>query len=71
MEVTVMGRTNVVLDDHLVEKCQKETGIPTVRALIDHALHELLRHKRQKKVLELKGTVHWEGDLEKWREGRA
>lgn len=66
-----MGRTNVVLDDDLVVKCQKETGIPTVRALIDHALHELLRHKRQKKVLELKGSVHWEGDLEKWRERRA
>jgi Arc/MetJ family transcription regulator len=66
-----MGRTNVVLDNDLVEKCQKETGIPTVRALIDHALHELLRHKRQKKVLELKGTVHWEGDLDKWRERRA
>ncbi len=66
-----MGRTNVVLDDNLVEKCQKETGIPTVRALIDHALNELLRHKRQKKVLELKGTVCWEGDLEKSREGRG
>ena len=66
-----MGRTNVVLDDDLVVKCQKETGIPTVRALIDHALHELLRHKRQKKVLELKGSVHWEGDLERWRERRA
>lgn len=66
-----MGRTNVVLDDNLVEKCQKETGIHTVRGLLDHALHELLRHKRQKKVLELKGTVHWEGDLEKWREGRS
>ena len=66
-----MGRTNVVLDDDLVEKCQKETGIPTVRALIDHALHELLRHKRQKKVLELKGAVRWQGDLEKWRAGRA
>ncbi len=66
-----MGRTNVVLDDNLVEKCQKETGIPTVRALIDHALNELLRHKRQKKVFELKGTVRWEGDLEKSRDGRG
>ena len=66
-----MGRTNVVLDDDLVAKCQKETGIRTVRGLLDHALHELLRHKRQKKVLELKGAVRWEGDLESWRRGRA
>ena len=66
-----MGRTNIVLDDDLVAKCQQETGIRTLRALIDHALHELLRHKRQKKVLELKGAVRWEGDLARWRKGRA
>ncbi|MFQ5740371.1 MAG: type II toxin-antitoxin system VapB family antitoxin, partial [Acidobacteriota bacterium] len=29
-----MGRTNVVLDDELVEECQKLTGIKTRRALI-------------------------------------
>ena len=66
-----MGRTNVVLDDDLISKCRKETGIRTVRALIDHALRELLRHQRQKKVLELKGAVRWEGDLDTWRSGRT
>jgi len=66
-----MGRTNVVLDDKLVEKCQKATGIKTRRALIDHALHELLRRERQKKILELKGAVQWEGDLDAWRRGRS
>ena len=64
-----MGRTNVVLDDKLVAECQKATGIKTRRALIHHALHELLRHERQKEVLDLKGTVRWEGDLAKWRRG--
>ena len=66
-----MARTNVVLDSDLVAKCRKETGIRTVRALIDHALRELLRHKRQRKVLELKGTVRWEGDLDASRRGRG
>ena len=65
-----MSRTNVVLDDTLVASCQRATGIKTRRALIDHALHELLRHKRQKKILELKGAIKWEGDLEEWRKGR-
>ena len=50
---------------------EKATGIKTRRALIDHALHELLRRERQKKILELKGTVQWEGDLKAWREGRS
>jgi len=66
-----MARTNVVLDDKLVEKCRKATGIKTRRALIDHALRELLRRERQKKILELKGAVQWEGDLKAWRRGRS
>ncbi len=65
-----MTRTNVVLDDTLVSKCQKATGIETKRGLIDHALHELLRHANQKKLLELKGNIEWDGDVSAWRKGR-
>ena len=65
-----MKRTNIVLDDKLVDKCMETTGIKTQRALIDHALRELLRHESQAKILELKGKVKWEGDLNKWRKGR-
>lgn len=66
-----MARTNVVLDEELVERCRRATGIRTRRALIDHALRELLRRERQRKVLELKGKVRWEGDLAEWRKGRV
>jgi Arc/MetJ family transcription regulator len=65
-----MKRTNIVLDEKLVDKCMKTTGIKTQRALIDHALQELLRHESQTKILELKGKVNWEGDLGEWRRGR-
>jgi len=64
-----MKRTNVLLDDKIVEDCLKATGIKTRRALTDHALRELLRHESQTKILELKGKVHWEGDLNEWRQG--
>ncbi len=66
-----MGRTNVVLDDKLILECQKITKIKTRRVLIDHALQELLRRARQKKILKLRGKVRWEGDLAGWRRGRA
>jgi Arc/MetJ family transcription regulator len=66
-----MSRTNIVLDDKLVADCQRVTGIKTRRALVHHALEELLRHGRQKKVLELKGAVRWEGDLAAWRKKRG
>ena len=66
-----MGRTNIVLDDKLVQSCLKVTGLKTRRQLIDFALRELLRHENQKKILELRGKINWEGDLDSWREGRA
>jgi len=65
-----MGRTNIVLDEELVQKCLKATGIKTRKNLIDYALKQVLRHQNQKKILELKGNVNWEGDLELWRENR-
>lgn len=43
-----MGRTNIVLDDKLIQDCIKATGIKIRRNLVDHALKELLRHKNQK-----------------------
>jgi Arc/MetJ family transcription regulator len=70
-EVARMSRTNIVLDDKLVADCQRATGIKTRRALVQHALEELLRRQRQKKVLELKGAVSWEGDLGTWRRKRG
>ena len=65
-----MKRTNVVIDDKLVEDCLRATGIKTRKALIDHALRELYRHESQTKILELKGKINWEGDLDEWRQGR-
>lgn len=65
-----MGRTNVVLNDELVQKCFKATGIKTRRKLIDYALQEILRHENQKMILKLKGKIDWEGDLNFWREER-
>lgn len=65
-----MGRTNIVLDDKLVQLGLELTGFKTRRQLIDHALKELVRHENQKKLLELKGKIKWEGNLDNWRQGR-
>jgi Arc/MetJ family transcription regulator len=63
-------RTNVVLDEDLVESGLEITGLKSRRALIDYALRELLRREAQRKILELKGKVHWEGDLSAMRQKR-
>jgi Arc/MetJ family transcription regulator len=65
-----MKRTNIVLDEKLVAKARKLTGIKTQRALIDHALREIVRREEMKRLLELEGTIEWEGDLSEMRRGR-
>ena len=65
-----MKRTNIVMDEKLIEEGMKTTGIKTRRALVDYALRDLLRRESQKRILELKGKVHWEGDLSSMRKGR-
>jgi Arc/MetJ family transcription regulator len=66
-----MIRTNIVLDEDLVEEGMKITGLKTRRGLVDYALRELIRRQNQtKKILGLKGKIHWEGNLEASRQGR-
>ena len=65
-----MKRTNIVIEEKLIKDGMKATGIKTRRALVDYALRDLLRRESQKRILELKGKVHWEGDLSSMRKGR-
>ena len=65
-----MKRTNVVLDERKVARGKRATGIKTTRALIDHALDEVIRLHRQGKLLQLRGKIDWQGDLADMRRGR-
>jgi Arc/MetJ family transcription regulator len=63
-------RTNIVLDDDLVERAKQLTGIKTKRELIHEALRILIRLREQAGVRALRGNLHWEGDLASLRESR-
>ena len=65
-----MKRTNIVLDEGLVAKGKRLTGIRTTRRLVDHALRELVRRGKQRELLKLRGKIDWEGDLSEMRRGR-
>ncbi len=60
-------RTNIVIDDRLMRGTLKATGLKTKREVVELALKELLRLRRQSDLKKLRGKVHWEGDLEKMR----
>ena len=64
-------RTNVDIDDALIERVMATTGLPTKRAAVDAGLRALLRLEQQKEILGLAGKVSWDGDLDAMREGRG
>jgi len=63
-------RTNIFIDGKLIEKGMKYTGIKTKKGLVDFALRELIDRKERKKILDLKGRLHWEGNLNEMRDSR-
>ena len=63
-------RTNVVIEDHLIEEGLALTGLKTKRELVNFALRELLTRKKRKAILALEGKLHWEGNLTEMREDR-
>jgi len=66
-----MKRTNIVMDEVLVQEGLKATGIKTRRALVHHALQELVRREKQNGLLALKGKVRWTGNLAAMRKTRS
>jgi len=66
----MIKRTNIVLDEGLVRQGLKATGIKTRRALVHHALAELVRREKQKGWLALEGKIRWEGNLNEMRRSR-
>lgn len=63
-------RTNIVLDEALIEKAQELTGLKTKRAVVDEALRMLIQVYEQAEVRTLRGQLRWEGDIDAARLAR-
>jgi Arc/MetJ family transcription regulator len=57
-------RTNVVLDDSLVDEALSLTGVANKRELITLALRELIARRKQKDLLDLAGKVEFSSDFD-------
>jgi Arc/MetJ family transcription regulator len=62
-------RTNIVIDDKLMEDALKVTGLHTKRDAVELGLKTLIRLKKQEGIKKLRGRLKWEGDLDKLRSG--
>lgn len=60
-------RTNIVIDDLLMQRAMKATGIKTKKEIVETALKELVHAAENKTALELRGNINWTGDLDEWR----
>jgi Arc/MetJ family transcription regulator len=58
-----MKRTNLVLDEKLLEEATRLAGERTYSRTVDRALAEFVRRARAGKILDLAGSGLWEGDL--------
>jgi Arc/MetJ family transcription regulator len=63
-------RTNIEIDDGVLREAQRLIGTRTKRETVDVALRELVARHRRIGILDLRGRVHWEGDLAESRRGR-
>ena len=60
-------RTNIVIDDKLMQDTLRATGAKTKREVVELGLRTLLRLGKQSEIRRLRGKLAWEGDLEAMR----
>jgi Arc/MetJ family transcription regulator len=62
-----MKRTNLVLDERLLEEATRLSGEKTYSGAVNRALGELVRRFKARQILDLAGSGLWEGDLSTMR----
>ncbi len=56
-------RTNIDIDDSLMRQAMRGSDGKTKRAVVEEALHLLVRTRGQGSIRRLRGKVAWKGDL--------
>ena len=65
-----MARTNIDLDDRLIRRARRLTGLRTKKAIVHRALENFVRTEARKGILKFYGSGIWQGDLEAMRRSR-
>ena len=60
-------RTNIVIDDALMEEALAVSGYRTKKETVEEGLKLLIAQKNQSRIRRLRGKLRWEGDLEAMR----
>lgn len=65
-----MARTVIDIDEEIFTKAKQLTGLRKKVDVVNYALKKLVEQKEIEKILELGGTIQWEGNLEEMRADR-
>lgn len=60
-------RTNIEIDDNLMEDVLKATGLTTKKDVVELGLKTLIRLKKQERIKGFRGQLKWTGDLDDMR----
>lgn len=60
-------RTNIIIDDKLMDKALKLGKFKSKREAVEEGLKLLIRLKQQSEIRKYRGRSKWEDDLEKMR----
>jgi Arc/MetJ family transcription regulator len=60
-------RTNIDLDDQLINKALKYSRLSTKKDVVNSALKDFVEKHAKLEMLKMRGSVAWEGDLEEMR----
>jgi len=60
-------RTNIVIDNTLMQEALKATGLKTKKEAVELGLKTLIALRKQAGIKELKGKLNWEGNLDELR----
>jgi Arc/MetJ family transcription regulator len=60
-------RTNIVIDDKLMQDTLRATGLKTKREAVEMGLQTLLHLNKQVQIRRLRGKLNWQGDLNAMR----
>lgn len=63
-------RTNIVIDDDLMEKALKVSHLKTKKDAVEEGLKLLVQRKKQENIINLRGKLSWEGDLDEMRRNK-
>ena len=66
-----MKRTNLVLNEKLLEEATRLSGERTYSRTVDRALEDYVRRIKARRILELAGSGLWQGDLSEMRGDRV